>query len=366
MPLHKLVAGNWKMHGLSADLAQIKAIADASDAYPSVDVALCVPAILIERAARAVPGFAIGGQDVHQAEKGAHTGCVSADMLLDAGATLTIVGHSERRDAQRESDADVRAKAEAALARGLDVILCVGESLEVRESGGAVEVVVKQLSGSLPNRAGPARLSIAYEPIWAIGTGKVPTTGEIGEMHSAVRAALLDERLELVGRVADRHRRIGIAAQSFGRHLDALAGIERDRRLAIFDRFDLADRGTSRSVHCRTGDDRRLRGRGARLNLGVELRLGEREHEFRTVDPEARLWQQGLMLVGLDLQIVALDRGDGADRRAGRVNDRHPDRLGRGGRGNGKSKSGKSPKNQSHVSLPIHHVELTKSIVSQN
>jgi triosephosphate isomerase len=191
MPLHKLVAGNWKMHGLSADLAQIKAIADASDAYPSVDVALCVPAILIERAARAVPGFAIGGQDVHQAEKGAHTGCVSADMLLDAGATLTIVGHSERRDAQRESDADVRAKAEAALARGLDVILCVGESLEVRESGGAVEVVVKQLSGSLPNRAGPARLSIAYEPIWAIGTGKVPTTGEIGEMHSAVRAALL-------------------------------------------------------------------------------------------------------------------------------------------------------------------------------
>src|SRR5215213_4114910 len=122
MTLRKLVAGNWKMHGLAADLTEVKAIADASRAYPQVDVALCVPAILIERAARAVPGFAIGAQDVHQAEKGAHTGCVSAHMLLDAGASLTIVGHSERRDAQRESDEVVRAKAEAALACGLGVI----------------------------------------------------------------------------------------------------------------------------------------------------------------------------------------------------------------------------------------------------
>src|SRR6266550_4063807 len=107
MALKKLIAGNWKMHGLSVDLAKIKAIADASRNYSQVDVALCVPAILIERAARAVPGFAIGGQNVHTAEKGAHTGSVSARMLVDAGATLTIVGHSERRDAQRESDAEV-------------------------------------------------------------------------------------------------------------------------------------------------------------------------------------------------------------------------------------------------------------------
>src|SRR3954453_15108894 len=150
MALRKFVAGNWKMHGLSADLAEVKAIADQSRQYPQVDVALCVPAILIERAARAVPGFAIGGQDVHRAEKGAHTGGISAAMMLDAGASLTIVGHSERRDAQRESDADVKAKAEAALSCGLAVILCVGESLSVRDAGDAVDTVTRQLGASLP------------------------------------------------------------------------------------------------------------------------------------------------------------------------------------------------------------------------
>jgi triosephosphate isomerase len=191
MGLRKLVAGNWKMHGLSSDLDEIRAIAAASSQYPGVDVALCVPAILVERAARAVPGFAIGGQDVHQADKGAHTGCTSALMLLDAGASLTIVGHSERRDAQRESDEEVRAKAEAALSVGLNVILCVGESLEVRERGGAVATVSAQLDGSLPgSREGEAELAIAYEPIWAIGTGKVPTAPDIAEMHAAIRAKL--------------------------------------------------------------------------------------------------------------------------------------------------------------------------------
>src|SRR5207342_1077534 len=135
MTLRKLVAGNWKMHGLSSDLEEIRAIAMQARDYPGVDVALCVPAILIERAARAVPGFPIGGQDVHHAEKGAHTGCTSAAMLLDAGAALTIVGHSERRDAHRESDVDVKAKAESALSVGLSVILCVGESLDIREGG---------------------------------------------------------------------------------------------------------------------------------------------------------------------------------------------------------------------------------------
>lgn len=191
--MKKFVAGNWKMNGISSDLAEIKAIADASRQYPTVDVALCVPAILIERATRAVPGFAIGGQDVHQADKGAHTGCISAQMLMDAGAVLTIVGHSERRDAQRETDAEVKAKAEAALLRGLGVILCVGESLEVRESGEAVETVLAQLSASLPGRLdGKAELAIAYEPIWAIGTGKIPTMIEIAEMHSALRGRLQD------------------------------------------------------------------------------------------------------------------------------------------------------------------------------
>jgi triosephosphate isomerase len=192
MPLRKLVAGNWKMHGLSADLEEVQAIAAAAGNYPQVDVALCVPAILIERASRAVPGFSIGGQDVHHAEKGAHTGCTSALMLLDAGATLTIVGHSERRDAQRESDEEVRGKAEAALSVGLAVILCVGESIDVREQGSAVATVMQQLDGSLPDSLGEAELALAYEPIWAIGTGKTPTTGEIAEMHAAIRTKLTE------------------------------------------------------------------------------------------------------------------------------------------------------------------------------
>ena len=196
MARKKLVAGNWKMNGLSADLAEVKAIADAARAYPQVDVALCVPAILIERAVRAVPGFAIGAQDVHEADSGAYTGCVSAAMLLDAGASLTIVGHSERRDAQRESDAQVKGKAEAALASGLGVILCVGEALDVREAGDAIATVGVQLDASLPHGAGaaahiPDDLAIAYEPIWAIGTGRIPTTEAIAEMHAALRRRLV-------------------------------------------------------------------------------------------------------------------------------------------------------------------------------
>jgi len=198
--LRKLVAGNWKMHGLSGDLDEIRQIADQSRAYPAVDVALCVPAILIERAARSVPGFAIGGQDVHYAEKGAHTGCESAVMLLDAGASLTIVGHSERREAQRETDQLVKEKAQAALAAGLGVILCIGESLDVREQGAAVQTVLAQLDGSLPDSiGGEAELAIAYEPIWAIGTGKVPTVSEIAEMHAAIRRRL-DDRFGADGR----------------------------------------------------------------------------------------------------------------------------------------------------------------------
>jgi triosephosphate isomerase len=181
------------MHGMSADLSEVAGIAEQSEAYSTVDVALCVPALLIERAARLVPGFSIGAQDVHEATHGAYTGSVSAKMLLDAGARLTIVGHSERREFQRESDADVKAKAEAALGCGLDVILCVGESLTVRDSGRAVSTVVAQLDSSLPEAPnGKAWLAIAYEPIWAIGTGKVPTTGEIGEMHGAIRARLAE------------------------------------------------------------------------------------------------------------------------------------------------------------------------------
>lgn len=189
----KLVAGNWKMNGLSVDLGEIQAIANSAATIDSVDTALCLPATLIERAVRAVPGYAIGGQDVHSAPSGAHTGCISAGMLLDAGATLTIVGHSERREAQRESDADVRAKAETALAVGLMVILCVGESLAVREQGDAIATVLAQLDASLPTVIGKADdLAIAYEPIWAIGTGKVPTVEDIAAMHAALRDRLVN------------------------------------------------------------------------------------------------------------------------------------------------------------------------------
>jgi triosephosphate isomerase (TIM) len=192
MERRKLVAGNWKMNGTSAHLPEIQLIARGIPDGGSVDVALCLPATLIDRAVRAAPSLPIGGQDVHPAGNGAHTGCISSAMLLDSGGSLTIVGHSERREAQHESDADVRAKAEAAIAAGLRVILCVGESLEVRERGAAVATVSSQLDSSLPGKIErPEDFAVAYEPIWAIGTGKVPTAADIGDMHSALRRRLV-------------------------------------------------------------------------------------------------------------------------------------------------------------------------------
>lgn len=189
----KLIAGNWKMHGTSEALSEVRAIAARAMALQGrVDVALCVPATLIHRAAEAVPGFAIGAQDMHHKDKGAHTGDVCAAMLHDAGASLVIVGHSERRDAHREADEHVRAKAEAALGSGLKVIVCVGESLEERESGRAVATVAAQVGSSLPRGAFDVEaLSVAYEPIWAIGTGRVAGCDDIEEMHAAIRERLV-------------------------------------------------------------------------------------------------------------------------------------------------------------------------------
>ncbi len=192
MARRRLIAGNWKMNGTAATLGEVRSIASAAAAHDGVDVALCLPATLISCAVEAAPGFAIGGQDVHPKASGAHTGCISAAMLLDAGARLTIVGHSERRMDQHESDADVRAKATAGLNAGLSVILCVGESEAVRDSGAAVAHVCAQLDASLPAAPGdPAQLSIAYEPIWAIGTGKVAGVPDIAEMHAALRQRLV-------------------------------------------------------------------------------------------------------------------------------------------------------------------------------
>ena len=191
MSLRKFVVGNWKMHGLASDLAEIGAIAAGTASHGGVDSALCLPATLIDRAVRSVPDFPFGGQDVHQNDKGAHTGCTSAAMLLDAGASLAIVGHSERRGDQCESDALVKAKAEAGLSAGLSVILCIGESLDVREAGEAVSTVQAQLDASLPSAVDPAKFAIAYEPIWAIGTGKVASPADIAEMHDALRERLV-------------------------------------------------------------------------------------------------------------------------------------------------------------------------------
>lgn len=189
--MRKLIVGNWKMNGLSGDLDEIAAIAALSAKYPGVDSGLCLPATLVERAARALPGYAIGGQDCHMSDSGAHTGCVSAAMLKDAGATMTIIGHSERRGDQHESDADVRAKAQAARRACLNVIVCVGESADQREKGMAELVVLAQLDQSLPEGCNGDWVSIAYEPIWAIGTGRIPTAEEVEKTHTAIRNDLV-------------------------------------------------------------------------------------------------------------------------------------------------------------------------------
>jgi triosephosphate isomerase (TIM) len=189
--MQKLIAGNWKMNGRLAELSAVKAIAEGATDYPAVDVALCLPATLIAPAAQAVSAFPIGAQDCHMAVSGAHTGCISAEMLAEAGASLTIVGHSERRAGQHESDADVRGKALAAKAAGLSVIVCVGETEAERDAGDAEKVVLGQLDGSLPDEAASDWLSVAYEPVWAIGTGRIPSMDDVAAMHGAIRDALL-------------------------------------------------------------------------------------------------------------------------------------------------------------------------------
>lgn len=189
--MRKYIVGNWKMNGTSADLAEIGAIAEMSRKYPEVDGAICLPATLIERASKAIAGFSVGGQDCHMQMSGAHTGCVSAAMLVDAGAALTIVGHSERRAAQKESNADIRAKAEATEEAGLNAIVCIGETLDERDAGQALAVVLGQLEASLPDSASGEWLSIAYEPVWAIGTGRIPEEADVAEMHAAIRERLV-------------------------------------------------------------------------------------------------------------------------------------------------------------------------------
>lgn len=188
-----LIAGNWKMNGLGASVEEARAVA-AGIGASKARVAICPPAILIHRLAQALAGTAVlvGGQDHHWDDAGAFTGDVSAEMLADAGAALAILGHSERRAGYRETDADVSAKVGAALRAGLEPIVCVGETLEQRKAGEALAVVTGQVRGSLPAELAGKAFSVAYEPVWAIGTGLTPTTPEIEEVHRAIRATLIE------------------------------------------------------------------------------------------------------------------------------------------------------------------------------
>lgn len=183
----KLAAGNWKMNGLRADLAQLDTLAERhSDA--SVDILICPPATLISQCSGLL--FDIGGQDCHAQSSGAHTGDISAQMLADAGASHVITGHSERRTDHGETDAIVAAKSQAAHDAGLIAVICIGETLEQREAGTTLDVIDTQLGGSVPAGATAYNTVIAYEPVWAIGTGKVPTLDQIGQVHAHIRARL--------------------------------------------------------------------------------------------------------------------------------------------------------------------------------
>jgi len=188
----KLAAGNWKMNGLSKALKEAEALLSAHS--PStVDIVLCPPATLLSRMVAAVGDdtIAVGGQDCHRAVSGAHTGDISALMLADAGARYVIAGHSERRQDHGESNEDVCAKVAAASAAGLTAIVCAGESEAERDAGETLDIIGNQLAGSVPDDASADALVVAYEPVWAIGTGRVPASGQIAEVHEFIRDRLI-------------------------------------------------------------------------------------------------------------------------------------------------------------------------------
>ncbi len=189
--MRKLAAGNWKMNGTAGSVVELQALI-AAHPMPGCEMLICPPATLVQQMASVARGSAlrIGGQDCHPKPSGAHTGDVSAPMLRDAGASHVIVGHSERRADHGETDALVRAKAEAALAAGLVAVVCIGETEGERDAGRTLAVVGSQLDGSLPAGATAANLVVAYEPVWAIGTGRTPTLAEIAEVHEFLRNRL--------------------------------------------------------------------------------------------------------------------------------------------------------------------------------
>jgi triosephosphate isomerase (TIM) len=195
MARRPLVAGNWKMNGLAASIGELDAIvAGATALADRVDLMVCPPATLLAAFAARAAGspVAIGGQDCHAAAAGAYTGDIAAEMLKDAGAQAVIVGHSERRTYHMESNADVRAKAAAAWRAGLVAIVCVGESIDERRAGKTLDVVGAQLTGSVPEGATAASLVVAYEPVWAIGSGLTPSVADVREVHGFIRARLTE------------------------------------------------------------------------------------------------------------------------------------------------------------------------------
>lgn len=190
-----LVAGNWKMNGGVAHLQEVEALKDklaALTSLPACDVAICPPATLLDRLIQMTDTSQIGtgAQDCHTASSGAHTGDIAAAMIKDLGADYVIVGHSERRADHGETSATVKAKAEAGLKEGLTVIVCVGETEATRDAGNAEAFVTAQVQDSLPHGATAETVIIAYEPVWAIGTGRTPTSGDVETMHSAIRTTL--------------------------------------------------------------------------------------------------------------------------------------------------------------------------------
>ena len=195
-PRRPLIAGNWKMNGLKASAGELRAIAKGCDAalQARLDLLVCPPATLLVPFAALLGDSAVmlGGQDCHPLAAGAHTGDVSAEMLKDAGAQAVIVGHSERRADHAEGDAVVMAKAKAAWRAGLLAIVCVGESLGEREAGEAAAVVTRQVRQSIPEGASAANLVVAYEPIWAIGSGRTPTTDDVAQIHATLRSVLTE------------------------------------------------------------------------------------------------------------------------------------------------------------------------------
>jgi len=188
----KLVAGNWKMNGLRASLSEVRAMVDGASALHGVDLAICPPATLAASIGDALKGSTIGlgGQDCHSEKSGAYTGDISAEMWADIGAIYLIVGHSERRTLHGETDAIVEAKASAVIRAGLTPIICIGESLAERDASRTLDIVATQLAGSVPATASENEVVIAYEPVWAIGTGRTPTVDQVAEIHGFISQAL--------------------------------------------------------------------------------------------------------------------------------------------------------------------------------